>query len=273
MAPRFYKPHPALAGFVLNIMVAEVHGGYGGRTTPYPPMPLNCLNFYPGDPIRMQKQGDAAFVALPESVFVGPQVTRVNIGFGVQHRFVSVVFQPGAVFRLWGIPLSEVFDQPFDARLLFGPELREVNERLREAVGFEEMKTVVDGFLLRRWAGASVLLPVDRAIQALVGSGGLLSIDQAAADSCLSIRQFERKCRDMVGVSPKLFARVIRFSNAFRLKERSPLMRWTEVAHACGYFDQMHFIKDFKVFAGVTPSFFSGELDKAGFRLQANLPW
>jgi len=269
----FFKPHPALAEFVLQFMVTEITCKTQGSPALYPPMPRNCLNFYPADPILTRKHGDAGFSVLPETIFVGPQITRVNIAFGPQHRFVSVIFHPGAVYRLWRIPLTELFDRPFDAALIFGAAVREVNERLRETTGALEMKTTVEEFLLKQRNTAADLLPIDHAMAALINSGGLLSIDTVAAESCLSIRQFERKCRNMTGMSPKLFSRIVRFSKAYRLKERKPAMRWTDIAHTCGYFDQTHFIKDFKVFAGVAPGVLAGEMGKAAHRLQGHLPF
>jgi AraC-like DNA-binding protein len=272
--PRFFPPHPALAGYILHIMVIEVyhHWPAGQLITPYPPMPQNVLNFYPGDPIETQKHGETGFIPLPESVLVGPQITRVNIAFGRRHRFVSVMFQPGALYRLLHIPLTELFDQPFDATLLFGRALREVNQRLKEVEGISDMKDIVEGFLLQQVKKAGAIQPADKALQLLMQNGGLFSIDWLAAEACLGLRQFERKCRELTGMSPKLFARVTRFSRAYRMKERAPGATWTAIAHECGYFDQMHFIKEFKFFTGVTPNSLAGELRLVPHRLQGNIP-
>ena len=70
---------------------------------------------------------------------------------------------------------------------------------------------------------------------------------------------------------PKLFARIIRFSKAYRLRENFPNMNWTSIAHECGYFDQMHFIRDFKEFAGVSPRIIEKELEQLPVRLQASM--
>ena len=74
-----------------------------------------------------------------------------------------------------------------------------------------------------------------------------------------------------MGYSPKLFSRLIRFSKAYRLKENQPQLTWTNVAHASGYFDQMHMIKDFKEFAGVLPGTLSRQIDLAPALLQQHL--
>jgi AraC-like DNA-binding protein len=68
-----------------------------------------------------------------------------------------------------------------------------------------------------------------------------------------------------------MFARLTRFSKAYRLHEIFPEWNWTRIAHECGYFDQMHFIRDFREFAGVTPGIMEKELDNNRVRLQADL--
>jgi AraC-like DNA-binding protein len=75
------------------------------------------------------------------------------------------------------------------------------------------------------------------------------------ADYCqVSVRQLERGFRRIIGTSPKIFARTVRFEQAQRRLMFDPDADLTQLAHECGYFDQAHFIKDFKAFAGKTPS-------------------
>ena len=88
----------------------------------------------------------------------------------------------------------------------------------------------------------------------LVSHAGNITIEKMAADACTSVRQFERKCVERTGMSPKRYARLIRFCKAYHLKELHPELTWTRIAHLSGYYDQMHFIRDFKEFAGITPS-------------------
>jgi transcriptional regulator GlxA family with amidase domain len=75
------------------------------------------------------------------------------------------------------------------------------------------------------------------------------------ADYCqVSVRQLERGFRRVIGASPKIFARTVRFEQAQRRLMFDPDADLTQLAQECGYFDQAHFIKDFKEFAGKTPS-------------------
>ena len=108
------------------------------------------------------------------------------------------------------------------------------------------------------------MLPFDLAILQQVQASGNLPIEYVAAQACLSVRQLERKAYERLGLSPKIYSRMIRFSHAYKYKETSPHTSWTEIAHRCGYFDQMHFIRDFKFFAGVTPGMLKeAEIEKS----------
>jgi transcriptional regulator GlxA family with amidase domain len=74
-----------------------------------------------------------------------------------------------------------------------------------------------------------------------------------AARACLSVRQFERLSHERLGLPPKTYSRMIRFSHAYKCKEIAPHTSWTEIAHRCGYFDQAHLARDFRFFAGHSP--------------------
>ncbi|RYF85105.1 MAG: AraC family transcriptional regulator, partial [Chitinophagaceae bacterium] len=76
---------------------------------------------------------------------------------------------------------------------------------------------------------------------------------------------------DRIGMNPKMFARILRFSKAYRLHEAVPHLSWIKIAHECGYYDQMHMIRDFKVFAGVSPSIIEQQLLSTPLRMQKDL--
>jgi AraC-like DNA-binding protein len=184
---------------------------------------------------------------------------------------VRVGFQPGGLHRMLGLSLHEMIDGNYNAADVFGNKMRTVQMQLQEAEDFDAIKNVVEQFLLEQLLRAKPFLPFDNAMLELVKCDGNLSIEKTASLSCLSLRQFERVCKQRIGMPPKLFARIIRFSKAYRLYENSSAKSWTSIAHECGYFDQMHFIRDFKEFAGVTPRIIEKELEQLPVRLQASM--
>lgn len=270
---RVYTAHPALQQFVSSIRIvhAIVDDADMNTACPYPPTPQHCLFFYIDDHVQMQKEGQEGFVPQGESVVVGPQVTRVNLIVGKSHKAVAVGFHPGGLYRLLGIPMTEIYDEGFDARDLIGPEIREVNERLKEAKDFDAIKQVVENYLLGKLSALKMALPIDEALKVLLRFDGNIPIENIASLSCLGLRQFERKCRERLGVPPKLYARLARFSKAYRLRESRPGLSWTNITYECGYFDQMHLIRDFRQFAGVSPGVISGTISATPVPLQSTI--
>jgi AraC-like DNA-binding protein len=273
LTTKFYTPHPLLQEFIQCIMVvhAEVNAADGPVICPYPPTPQNSLFFYINDRIKVKMEGEKDFTSQPRSVIVGPQLTNVRLDINKNHKAVRVGFHPGGLHRLLGFSLSEMIDISFDAEDIFGSEMKQLNMELQEPVGFDNINNVIQKFLLEKVTALKPALPIDRAMLELVRREGNTSIEKMASLSCLSLRQFERKCKDRIGLPPKLFARLIRFSKAYRLRENCAQLSWTNIAYECGYFDQTHFIRDFKEFAGVAPGILEKELDKTPVRMQAAL--
>jgi AraC-like DNA-binding protein len=139
-----------------------------------------------------------------------------------------------------------------------GKEWDALVRRLSSEVGegrYEQARTTLEEYLIRQ---ALVRKYEGKLIQAaakfLHRTRGQVRISELA-DACrLSTRQLERGFRRVVGISPKTFARTLRFEQAQRRLMFDPDAGLTGLAYECGYFDQAHFIKDFKAFAGRTPS-------------------
>lgn len=89
------------------------------------------------------------------------------------------------------------------------------------------------------------------------------NVSEVAASLNISERHLRRVFLDSVGMSPKTFARLMRFSRAMDLARENPRANWANIASAAGYYDQAHLIEDFHAFAGATPEAFLRELGTA----------
>ena len=273
MLSQVYIPHPAIQEFVSSITTVDefLPGDVPHVVTPYPPTPLQSIMFYGNDLIKAQKEGWDHFALQPPIVVVGPQYTRVNLLVSKRLKAVRVDFHPGGLYRLLGIPMTHLFDGGVNALEVLGNEMNSINQQLLDAPDIEKRKNAVENFLLEKRSSLKTILPFDFAIRELIQHDGNILIEKIASLACLSLRQFERKCAERIGMPPKTFARIARFSKAYRLREARPDLTWTAIAHEAGYFDQMHFIRDFKEFAGVTPSIIEEALSETPFRMQADL--
>lgn len=273
MDVRIYIPHPALQEHVLNISTvhAILPDGMESVVTPYPPSPFQSLMFYCNHPVSMGRAGSNIFEMQPNAVLVGPQCSRVNIKVNKVLKAIRVDFLPGGMYRMLGVPLYELLDCGFDAATFFNREVRSINEDLQNLPDLLEGKNRVETFLLNQVKNSKAILPIDYAIRVLMKEDGDMSMEAAASLACLSIKQFERKCKERIGMNPKMYARILKFSKAYRLHEASPALSWTTIAHEAGYYDQMHMIRDFKAFAGVTPSVIQLQLRDTPLRMHKDL--
>jgi AraC-like DNA-binding protein len=255
MVNRFYPPAPRLRGIVkgYQIMHLILPAGAPLQSFPFPPHAVQNLSFYPRDPISRFHHRIGRSDKLPGCILVGPQISRVDITLGRDHLIVATFFEPAGLHRLLGLPMHELPDDSFDTSLLWGDEVRQVDEQLRETDNYDQMQQIVEAFLLRRLGQKPLEKhPIDAAFRLLVEPSRAVSLNYLADQACLSPRQFERKCYERIGLGPKILTRLVRFSKAVRLKERSPDFDWLDVALMCGYYDFQHLRRDFKTFAGST---------------------
>jgi AraC-like DNA-binding protein len=263
MFQQFYQPHPVLKGFVNNIMIHQMQfdTNQTPKTFAVPPLPEHCLFFYVRDKSDAEDISTRKKETLSSCIIVGPHVNRHGITPGRNHLMIKVGFQPGGLYRFLGIPMNELLcNNAFNGMDFLGREINEVNERLQEAVSFTEMKLIVEKFLLSRLNKLKQALPIDEVLPLLIKQRGLIKIEHLASDACLSVRQFERIFQQRIGLPPKYFSRLVRFAQAWIMKEQEPGISWIKIAYECGYFDQMHLIRDFQEFSGTNPSIIESEL-------------
>ncbi len=255
----YRPPSTDMREYVRQFQIVGFDFGHGHAipTKPYWPRPENCLCFYPrkmetieyGDGRREERKDRSSLMGQP--LFM----TRRQPGNGF--FLFQVVFQPGALFRLTGIPAAVFNNQFVDAEAVFSAEIRAVNERLGSTGSHLEMIGIVENFLRYLVKKARLgVQPVDRAGLYLHGQARNVSIDWLADQSCLSRKQFYRKFVERMGVSPKFYARLVQFDNAVKRKNACPGQDWLSIALDMGYYDYQHLVRDFKEFTGLSPAAF-----------------
>lgn len=179
--------------------------------------------------------------------------------FNGAYAFFEISFKPNGFNKIFRLPAAEITNQITDADAIFDATFKSFFEQLFAAKGLTEMVSLADAYLLyylKKQRAVDYKDAITSISNVILKYAGLVHVEQLASDANMSIRTFERHFTEQVGVSPKLFCCVNRFNRAFALKLRNPEKDWTSIAYECGYFDQMHLIKDFKRFAGSSPSLF-----------------
>lgn len=271
MQPVFFKPSPPLKELVNHIMVfqSEFNSHLPAPSILLPPLPEQCLFFYLQDQVEADYLSTNKKLKLYTCSLVGPQTSSLKLKLGYKHFVVKVSFQPGGLFRLLGIPMYELLQvEAFNGQDFLGKMIRELNDMIYETEDMASMVCQIDAAIVKKTNQLKPKLPIDQVFQLMINKGGLMSIETAASHAFLSNRQFERQFKQRIGLSPKFFSRLIRFSNAWVIKENNVNKTWTDIAHHTGYFDQMHLIRDFKEFAGVNPKQIETELKEMPFNPQ-----
>jgi AraC-like DNA-binding protein len=229
----------------------------------YPPRPEQCLAFYPFDTEVVEYPESGLQVKHVPVVLYGQFSQVTNRMIGRNFLVIQVVFQPGALYRLTGIPAHELCNRYMDAEVYFSSQIRFVNEQLAAATNYEQMLEVVTAFIrsLIRTHKKERLLIDD--VFLLLLQGNKANLQQLAAQACLSSKQLERKFKERTGVNPKLYERIIRFDKAFRLRNARPDFDWLRIAVECNYHDYQHLAKEYKDFTGLTPTAFHEIENKA----------
>ncbi len=95
--------------------------------------------------------------------------------------------------------------------------------------------------------------PINRAIHSIFSTNGMISVSELCGVSGMSERQLQRTFKKYIGLPPKLYARIIRFSRIFHVVQQKKL-NGSELGLEAGFYDQSHFIRNFKAFTGEEPS-------------------
>jgi len=153
----------------------------------------------------------------------------------------GIRFRPGRAALALGASLTLVTD----ARV----PLRDLTKRFGT---IEPEIDSIEAALRSLFAEATPDRRVDAAVGLIARTGGRSSIDSVASEAGVSRQHLARAFAYHVGLTPKMFARVIRFRRTLALARKYPL-GWADLASQLGYFDQSHLIAEFREFAGDTP--------------------
>jgi AraC-like DNA-binding protein len=252
---RFHRPTAGLEQFVRFYVQREVQIRGAAVVHPVPARAAPVIEFDFRDRIHVLDYTQLAQRKSPAVVVVGPQTfRRVEMQLqGALESFV-IMFQPDGLHRLFSIPMHELTNKDYEGHSVLGAFISRLQIRLAGCKSLEERARCVDGFLLRRAIDSRSYDGISAAASRIVLGGGRVEIAALADRTGLSMRQFERRFIQQVGMRPKLFARIARFEGVLDTKARSATKSWTDVAHEFGYYDQMHMVHDFGEFTDKTPT-------------------
>lgn len=164
---------------------------------------------------------------------------------------VLVVFREGGAARFIRTPLHELFDESLSLEHFFNRSvLSEIEDRLGLATNDRARADVVESFLIGQLNDSPPDLLVSRALEHIHASKGTIRMAELAGLLNTSASPLEKRFRKEIGASPKRFAMIVRAQNVLAAMDNGN-QHYAE--YLLNYYDQAHFIKDFKKFVSVTP--------------------
>jgi AraC-like DNA-binding protein len=194
------------------------------------------------------------------SFVAGPDDACAVIEHDGEMRGVQVDLTPLATRMILRVPMHELAHRVVSLEDVFGREARTLGERLVDAPGWDQRFEIVEAALGARLAAAESPPPdVEWAWRRVRSAHGQIRIEALAAELGCSRKHLAARFREHVGLPPKLFARLSRFTHAVDVLLASPGTSLAEVTFACGYYDQAHMDRDFREFARTTPSAYAAD--------------
>jgi AraC-like DNA-binding protein len=256
------RPVPALRHLIRYYYQVETR--LAGRTAvqPVPARSPQAIEFTFGAPYEVRRlDWDGARKAYPIALIGSQTFRRVELLMHGNIDAFTIVFQPGGLSTLFSVPAEELTNNDFEGEAVLGRGLGELLRRLGDVSSFVDRALVADTYLCAKHHARDPISDIGNAASRVLSSSGCVRVADLAHHAGLGIRQFERRFRYEIGIQPKLYARIVRFEAALRRKAATPALRWTDIAHALGYHDQMHMVRDFNRLSGDSPTTICGQLD------------
>jgi AraC-like DNA-binding protein len=261
---RFLAPPAPLRSLIRCYVQREGIAESGTLVHPVPARATPILEFVIGDLFEVHWCNRSLVEVPSRTVIIGLQThRRVRLETKGKLESFCIVFQPGGLHRLFSLPVHELTDHDYDARAVLGKWISPLQTQLSDYRLFEERARAADEYMLRLAQLGAGPDAISRAAGEILYRRGDMSIAELASKTGLSLRHFERRFHDQVGVRPKLYARIARFEAALDAKGRGWKRTWTEIAQEFGYHDQMHLVHDFEQFSGEAPKRVLTELQRA----------
>ena len=192
-------------------------------------------------------------------VFFGGQTTKSSeYQMYPNQNFFGVHFQSVGAAEFLKIPIGEITDRTLDLRDWDDLWARELEERLAAASTRYEKSVIVRRLLERKLANDRVDVVAQAMVDAIKKGSGSFSSKALSRIATTSERQVERKFYEQIGLSPRELNGILRFRRALAKARRLPGTSLTELALSTGYFDQSHFIREFKRLVGTSPKAYLG---------------
>jgi AraC-like DNA-binding protein len=245
-----FLPSPALLSYVKHYIFSEQDEEQEYKVLPGTALVMGFQ--YRGSLAKINAAGTDALAT--------SGITGLNDTFSVFKNSkgigtLLVFFTETGASHFFKVPLNELFSESLSLDTFVPASLIVlVEEQLAEALTDAQRIAIIERFLLSQLQHSDPDTLISEAVRLIMSANGTLRISELSQKLYISQSPLEKRFRKTVGATPKKFSSIIRLHSAINNYANDKSL--TELGYASGYFDQAHFIKDFKQFTGETPEKF-----------------
>jgi AraC-like DNA-binding protein len=251
-----YTPHALLSKNVKCFWTLEADNSYALQKQRI--IPDGCMEmiFHYGDHY-LQFGTDGGSIIQPKCFVFGQVTVPLEIAPSGVTGIIAARFEPDGFIPFSRLTPDQMNDKAVPLTDFFEEEGEVFGQQVLEARNTEERIAIIESFLHAKLLLIRQRDELSRAcVELLWQTVGQLSIEELGAKLMVNRRKLERRFSATIGLSPKQLTKIIRLQHALKAMKKNPPSSLTALAYENGYYDQAHFIKDFKEFTGISPKQF-----------------
>lgn len=201
---------------------------------------------------------DNTIIKQPRSILSGLNDSFSDVSTNGETGVAFISFYPAGACHFFNFPLSEIENQSIDLSDVFSTEIKQIEEMLFFKKTITEKVLVIEDFLLKRFSPVPSYdsLLIQKGVDIIKNCKGQTTAISLSGKLSITTKSLERKFSQYLGKTTKQVIKLIRFQEILQDFSINKNMNLTEYAYRNGYFDQSHFIRDFKTYSGYTPKEF-----------------
>lgn len=252
-----FEPHPDLRSLVKCYWTLEVPAEESSRRQRI--IPDGCIEmaFILGDDIKRYTSSDE-FILQPRAMVLGQTIDPFYIEPTGYVNTFAIRFYPYGFANFVTTPIKNLANKETPIDQLFGKKpAKELTQKIIQATDAKERIEIAEGFLLDKLNSKTTIDNIVKTtVDALLSAKGNISVNNILKGDPSKRRQLERRFEKLIGISPKQLGKIIRLQTALKILLNRQSESLTQIAYTSEYYDQAHFIRDFKEFTGISPKDF-----------------
>ncbi|WP_304957291.1 helix-turn-helix domain-containing protein [Bacteroides caecimuris] len=246
---RIIQPTPALKPFIRYYWILQdsTSGIVSQRT-----LPTGCISlvFHRGERLKVTNRNELQ----PHSFICGQESGYSDVTSTGDIEMIVVVFQPHAAKIFFRMPVTLLRDRNVAVADIENTALRDLAHKVEDSENHDTCIELIENYFYKcLMHGTTYHLPRLAEVVRYINNSTQTNIKTLANIACLSEKQFCRVFSEHIGTTPKDFLRVVRMQRTLSVLQRNPRIGFAQLSYECGYTDQSHMIKEFKLFSGYTP--------------------